>query len=155
MPTLRQKAAFEKILENPRPIGTVMREVGYSENTIVDPQNLTKSKGWLELVAEYLPDNVIAERHRELLDKREVVVVRDGKESRVELTDQPHSDVKGALDMAYKLKGSYAPDKSVTVNLDVNYQPKDKKIADKYEEELRRGILGENFDTPMDSETRD
>ena len=55
-----------------------------------------------------LTDDVLAKRHAELLNKREVVFVRDGKESHHELTEQPDTNaVKAALDMAYKLKRHY------------------------------------------------
>lgn len=51
------------------------------------------------ITADYL-----AERHKSLLDKREVVIVRDGKESHHELTDQPDtSAVSKGLDLAYKV----------------------------------------------------
>ena len=66
-------------------------------------QQALESKG---ADSEYLAD-----RHIALLDKKETIVVHEGKESHIELTEQPHSDVKGALDMAYKLTGSYAPEK--------------------------------------------
>lgn len=77
----------------------------------------------------------------------------------VELSEQ-NENLNVALGASKDIldRAGYKPvekSQSVNVNLDINYQPKDKKIADKYEEELRRGILGENFDTPMDSETRD
>jgi hypothetical protein len=53
-------------------------------------------------------DDILAKRHAELLNKREVIVVHEGKESHHELTDQPDTNaVKAALDMAYKLKKHY------------------------------------------------
>lgn len=77
----------------------------------------------------------------------------------VELSEQ-NENLNVALGASKDIldRAGYKPvekSQSVNVNLDINYQPKDKKIADKYEEELRRGILGENFDSPVDSETRD
>lgn len=55
-----------------------------------------------------LTDDVLAAKHAELLNKREVVFVREGKDSHHELTDQPDTNaVKAALDMAYKLKRHY------------------------------------------------
>lgn len=45
------------------------------------------------------------------------------------------------LDSAYKLKGSYAPDKSINVNLEGEItNPKAKELAEKYEEELKKGL---------------
>jgi phage terminase small subunit len=55
-----------------------------------------------------LTDEVLADKHAELLQKREVVFIRDGKGSHHELTEQPDTNaVKAALDMAYKLKRHY------------------------------------------------
>lgn len=144
MATLRQKAAIQKVMENHGNVSKSMREVGYPETTAKNPKNLTESKAWLEIMEESLPDTKLVERHRELLDKRETIIVRDGKESRVEITDQPHSDVKGALDMAYKLKGAYAPEKSQSINLDVKIDatdPKAKALAEEYEEKLKQSML--------------
>ena len=46
---------------------------------------------------------------------------------------------KDGLDMAYKLKGDYAPEKRVNLNakVDLSNNPNAEKIAKKYEEELR------------------
>ena len=49
MPTIKQKLAYKEITENHRSISSAMRQVGYSSNTAVKPQNLTESKGWKEL----------------------------------------------------------------------------------------------------------
>lgn len=53
MATLKQREAAKKILENPgKPLGTIMREVGYSENTADNPKDLIESKGFRELAIE-------------------------------------------------------------------------------------------------------
>lgn len=106
MPTIRQKEAFKKVL-NGSTISRAMVSAGYAETTASTTGKLTNTKGWQELMEQHLPDSRLAKRHREMLDKRETIVVRDGKESHIELTEQPHSDVSKALDMAYKLKGRY------------------------------------------------
>lgn len=63
---------------------------------------------------KHLPDSSLAKRHRELLDKKEKIVVSDGKEgSHIEDTDQPHTDVLRALDMAYKLKQYYPEEQGI------------------------------------------
>lgn len=61
-----------------------------------------------ELDRAGLTDEVLAEGHLELFNKREVVFVRNGKNSHHELTDQPDTLArKAALDMAYKIKRHY------------------------------------------------
>ena len=104
--TRKQKQAFVKSLENCGNISKSMREVGYSPNTAKNPKILTESKGWKELMDEFIPDSLLAERHQELLNKREYSKVDE------EVIDQPETQaVSKGLDMAYKLKGSYEPEK--------------------------------------------
>lgn len=70
--------------------------------------------------AEMLSDELLAERHLELLNKREVYRIGYGEDTEYEVSDQPDTQaVKAALDMAYKLKGSYAAEKSVVVNVEL------------------------------------
>lgn len=80
---------------------------GYADRITGDiPQKVRKSL--VEAMeARGMTVDFLSQRHQELLNKREVII--SGKE--VKLTDQPHSDVKGALDMAYKLRGDYSPEK--------------------------------------------
>jgi hypothetical protein len=123
MPTIKQKKAFDEITENHRSVSDAMRVAGYDEDTASKPSNLTNSKGFQELLAEYLPDKTLQERHQAFLySENEVIGVK-------------------ALDMAYKLKGSYAPEKSQSINLNVNASvdaddPKRKALVDEFENKL-------------------
>lgn len=101
MPTIRQKKAFKEIVEKRRTsVSAVMRDVGYSPNTAVQPHQLTESKGWKELMAQHFPDETLAKVHAEGLE----AVTGD---------DIPDYRTRHLyLDTAYKLKGSYAPDKN-------------------------------------------
>jgi len=53
MATIRQRQAFNKIIENHGNVMKSMREVGYSPNTVINPSNLTDSIGFQELCEEY------------------------------------------------------------------------------------------------------
>src|ERR1044072_2548478 len=121
MSTTRQKKVLDIITQNHGAIGLkdAMLQAGYDEDTAKRPKNLTESKGFQELVETYLPDERLQQRHRELLEDESNIAVK-------------------ALDMAYKLKGSYAPDKSINlnVNADIKQDPKARAIGEKYEEEL-------------------
>ena len=98
MATIRQKKAFDKIVENRgASVSGAMREAGYPEVTARNPKNLTESKGFKELIEEYLPDSLLGQKHQELLMKTD---------EKGEIDVQA---VKSGLDMAYKIKGSYAP----------------------------------------------
>jgi len=60
MATLKQKLALKKLSENVgMPIGKAMKEAGYTEATSKTPKRLTATKGWAELLEEYLPDKKI------------------------------------------------------------------------------------------------
>lgn len=106
MPTIKQKLVVDRIIENRGNISRSMREVGYSENSAVNPSNLTDSIGFQELWAKRNPDKLLADLHFDLLNKKD-------ENGEVETTA-----VSKGLDMAYRLKGSYAPEKSVNVNIE-------------------------------------
>ena len=57
---------------NGKPVSIAMLEAGYPPATAKNPQQLTQSKGWQELMAEYLPDAEIAEKHKQLLNQTRV-----------------------------------------------------------------------------------
>lgn len=98
---MKQKKAFDKVVENGGNISRAMIDAGYSENTAKTPQKLTESTGWQELMETYLPDKELAQKHKQFLN-----------------SEKEEIGIK-ALDLGYKLKGSYAPDKSMNINLNV------------------------------------
>lgn len=164
------------MVENGGVVSTAMIEAGYSPATAKTPQKLTNSKAWQQLMAEYLPDDTIAEKHKELLhattldhqvfplgprdekDKENYIASdkakaeKEGKEYReieyvtdediIQMLEEINCKVrrivhretardvyfwaadnkprKDAIDMAYKLKGSYAPEKSIIANIQLN-----------------------------------
>lgn len=114
MTTSKQKAVAAKITENHGNISKTMREVGYAENTAKKPSNLTNSKGWQELMEKNIPDSLLLRKHKELLNKTEVIYSKEGELIREDIDAQA---VSKGLDMGYKLKGRYAPQES-NVHLD-------------------------------------
>ena len=68
-----------------------------------------------------MTSELIAERHTELLNKRELSIVqnrKDGSDEIYEVLNQPETQaVSKALDMAYKIKGAY---KTGDTNIQVN-----------------------------------
>lgn len=181
-PSFRAKKAFDKMLENGGVVSSAMIEAGYSPAMAKNPQKLTGTLAWQQLMEEYLPDDEIAEKHKELLrstrldhqvfalgpkdeeDKKKYIeidkakAIKEGKEYReIEyVTDEDirqmledinckvrrivHRETardvyfwvadnrsrKDAIDMAYKLKGTYAPEKSIVANIQVNEVKRDK-----------------------------
>lgn len=116
MPTIKQKRAVKEVLENHGNLGKAMLKAGYDKTTAKNPKNLTDSKGWQELMEEYLPDTLLAKKHKELLTvpiKHRTYIKGDLTEETEELDSNA---VKAGLDMGYKLKGKYSAEKhEVTV----------------------------------------
>lgn len=124
---MRQRKAAKKFVEKRgKSLSKVMREVGYSKNTAKNPQNLTKSKSWDELMEEFLPQSLVAKTHSELMTAEETIFIpHKGKilvKKRPDFTAR-----KNGTDMAYKLRGQYAPDKM---------ELSKRKFQDKSNEEL-------------------
>ena len=105
--------AASRILENAGNVSKTMLEVGYAPSTAKNPQELTESKGWKELMEEQLPDSLLAEKHNELLTVPKITRTRriGAEYEETEETIDTQAISKG-LDMAYKLKGHYAPEKA-------------------------------------------
>ncbi len=113
MATIRQQKLAKKISENSGMLmGQAMVEIGYSKAYAKSPDKLKNTAGWENLMGKYLPDDLLAKRHQELLNKRMVARVYDhnaGEFTNV-VVDQPDTNaVKAGLDMGYKLKGKYKP----------------------------------------------
>lgn len=113
MPTLKQKKAFKKTIENNGSVSRAMIEAGYSPNFAKNPQTLTESNGWKELMDEYLPDKLLAKKHLELLNKKEIITTFNhaSGEREAEITEFPETQaVSKGLEMAYKMKGRFPKD---------------------------------------------
>src|SRR3990167_3680438 len=89
-------------------------------------QSLTKTKDWLTLVDKHLPDEVLLKKHRELLDKKKVLVITrwDNKKNKLVSQEVDEIDAKAVsegLDMSYKLKNRYSDEvggnKTIVINI--------------------------------------
>ena len=94
-------------------------------------------------IAAMLPDELLTERHLELLNKREIVKMFNG-EGRI--IDQPDTQaVAKGLDMAYRIKGSYAtenPSSPFQVNIAVKIGNKEMEdLRQEYEDKLKAKLL--------------
>jgi len=113
MPTVKQRVAIEKAVENGGNLTQAMLAAQYSPATANNPQNLTKSKAWSELIEKRLPDNKLLRRHNQLLDKKEFFAVGDrGDRHLIETGEIDPQAVARGLDMAYKLKRKYPAERS-------------------------------------------
>lgn len=69
----RLKKTFAIVLESKglKPVSTAMLEAGYPPTTARNPQEITKSKSWAQLMQEYLPDEADAALHLQLLNSHD------------------------------------------------------------------------------------
>lgn len=89
------------------------------------PHEIKKTQGWQALMEQYLPEERLVSKHLELLNaSKEEVQVK-------------------ALDLAYKLKGSYAPEKTQAINLNVDVSVDNSEaeaIRKEYEQKLKDSL---------------
>src|SRR3989344_1649975 len=111
MPTHKQKLVASKIVDFSGNVSKTMRSVGYSPKTAKNPRNLTNSKGWRELMKEYLPDEIVVRKHRELLEAKRIYRIRKKGKVVIETEELDTQSVGKALELAYKIKGYYSPKK--------------------------------------------
>lgn len=97
MATRKQKKAVQKMVENGGVVSRAMRDAGYSEETAKTPKKLTESKGFKELLEQYLPDDLILSALEE--------DIRAKKMNR-----------KGELELASKIKGLLTNKTDITSN---------------------------------------
>jgi phage terminase small subunit len=87
----------------------------------IGSENLTKPDiiKEIERIADYIPNSLLVEKHLELLNVSKITkVICKGKETEIEESTDVQA-LKAGLDMAYKLKGSYAPDKNINISLTI------------------------------------
>lgn len=121
-------------------IGKILRDAGYSQYQSEAPSQVTGSKGFRSLLDKYLPEELVHQTHSELLQaarlddyKMDATLTDEQIEKIVEavpgckvrkilrIKGSPTVTVyfwtpdgqtrKSAVEMAYKLRGSFAPEK--------------------------------------------
>lgn len=166
--TIKQEKAIDILAGNGGNVTQAMLEAGYSPATANTPGKLTDSKGFKELMEAIMPDTLITERHRNLLEQKrvdyfvfpktmsdeeivghvnasglEVITVRTSDKGKMAFyTVADAMAISKAIDMAYKLKGSYAPEKSVTLNLtETAPDPELDKLRQEFNERAKQRII--------------
>lgn len=93
MGTTKQRLVAQNLLENTgKSVSQAMKEAGYKRGSYLNPQQLTRSKGWVKLMDKYLPDGKLLGKHSELVSS---------KNDKVSLS---------AIELAYKVKGKLKGD---------------------------------------------
>src|SRR3990167_1099844 len=106
MTSVKQKVAFKEVTENHRSVSDAMRVAGYSLSSATKPKNLTETKGWKEMLDKYLPDDDLAQVHREGLFATKLD--HSPTEPDKEVVDHPTRH--RFLETAYRLKKNLGPD---------------------------------------------
>lgn len=131
-PTMRQRKAFARVVENGGNKSKAMRDVGYSPETAKTPQKLTESKGWKQLEKEFLAHSKLATVHKEGLEATrsgfelqevEVKNIETGEmETKIERVAVEVPDFKVRhqyLDTAYKVRGMYPKEQKGELNINI------------------------------------
>lgn len=126
MATTRQKKAIANLVENGGIISRAMLDAGYSPATAKTPQKLTESIGFRTL-ADRIPDDLLEKVHLEGLQATQVRFTPEG--NRIDVED--YATRHKYLDTAHKLKGTYAPEKSVTLTINTEPNERLKKLAER------------------------
>ncbi len=120
---------------------------------------MVKSKTWKFILNEQMPDELLAERHVELLNKRDITHIKDSTGAIVQTIDNgpETAAVSKALEMAYRLKGSYDEQKGDEKKVNIYnliYKPEYKKLTKDFEDSLKTQFYGEdkNDDTEDEDE---
>jgi len=128
MPTIKQKVAFKEVL-NGSTITSAMKKANYSDTTASTTGKLTNTKGWKELVDQHLPDKLLAQKHNEGLNAGKHIYKNNNETGEIEDLgiEADYATRHKYLDSAYKIKGAYAPEKSVNVNINTQFSEEEKK----------------------------
>lgn len=144
----RQKKAIQNYIENGGNASKAMRDAGYSQGTIENPSNLTRSDAFRAVVSQ-IPPELLLEKHLALLNKEEVFQRRDPETGEMDYVPTGQIDanaVAKGLDMAYKITGAYAPEKKeISGSVSVGPTSRDIEIA-KQINELRKRNAGANIE---------
>lgn len=101
--TMKQRAVAKDLSENiGKPVSRAMLDAGYTPSTAEQPQRLTNSKAFKELLEAKLPDDKLLDTHADAL---EAMKWNDFTGER----EKDHAIRLKAVDLGYKLKGKLQP----------------------------------------------
>lgn len=144
----RHRAIMSRVTNKGELISKAMVALSYSNRSSAK-LGVIQTKSWQMLMDEHMPEDLIALRHTELLNKRARRNIKDSKGNVIEydVDDGPDTPaVVKALELAYKLRGSFAaekkaPDGNVIYNL--FYKPEVREAMRSFEDNLKQQIANE------------
>ena len=129
-------------------LGKAIRRTGaYSEGLANRVNMLTKTKSWQAIMEEYMPEEHLALRHSELLDKRDYRKITNPDGTTTEVDSGPETNaVSKGLELAYRLRGSFSKDETPppsTVMYNLFYKPEVREQMKVFEDGLKTSLLNE------------
>lgn len=136
---LRHKQVLDNLVENGGSMRKAIQDAGYSEAVANNPQKITESVTWNEVMDKYFSDDELAQKHKELLNQKRidyfvfskkmedeeitahveaaglaVITIRESDKGKLAFYSIPDAQAKkAALEMAYKMKGRYTDETTV------------------------------------------
>ena len=103
--TIKQRLVAKEMVENGGSMSTALRKAGYSDAMVKNPQKVTKSKGFKEILENIgLNDKVLAKTLQEGLSATKVIVIRN-KTNSAYISKPDHTIRHRYLKTALELKG--------------------------------------------------
>jgi len=107
---------------------------GVKGNRLIRKDKIKKA---IKSIAETIPNELLTEKHLALLNKEEVIIKNNMITGEIEVIPTGQIDIQAVskgLDMAYKIKGSYAPDRNININMSISSEQreKSKELVKKY-----------------------
>lgn len=142
MKTRREKV-IEHLAGNGGNMADAMRKAGYSEEYANNPQKMKRTKTFQELLDQYLPEKKVVQAHRDLLQAAKIdhatfpLSMSDAEIKEViesikgcQIKKFKHGETathvwywvadnkarQSAIEMVYKLRGNFAPEKVIQVD---------------------------------------
>lgn len=102
-PTAKMRRMAAILIENPdEPLGSAMRQAGYSDSQAKNPHQITRTRTWQQLMDEYLPQDKLVAVLAEQLEATNTYIL-NGK-----VHTKPDNQARlKAADTAFKLRGVY------------------------------------------------
>ena len=69
-PTERQKIAAKILGENGGSAREALKQAGYSDKIADNPQRVTESKGFLEVFKKYVPDDLLSDTNKQIINAK-------------------------------------------------------------------------------------
>jgi len=145
----QHRAVFEKFKEqNFVNFKRAVNRTGlFSPLTAQSTNQIKNTKSWQAIMKEYMPEEHVALRHSELLDKRDYRKITDNDGTVIEVDDGPNTAaVSKGVELAYRLRGAFkkeevAPPSTVMYNM--FYQPEVREQMRVFEEGLKKSLSNE------------